>query len=38
MQLQQAVLHELRSGFNIQQTRDIQIVQEANGIFEKLRN
>ena len=34
MQLQEAVLQEIRSGINILQTQDNQIVQEANSVFE----
>jgi len=38
MQLQEAVLQEIRSGVNILQAQDNQIVQEANSIFEAHKN
>jgi len=34
MQLQEAVLQEVRSGINVLQGQDNQTVQEANSIFE----
>jgi hypothetical protein len=34
MQLQEAVVQEVRSGINIIQAQDIQIVLEANSVFE----
>jgi predicted nucleic acid-binding Zn-ribbon protein len=38
MQLQEVVLQEVRSGVNILQAQDNQIVQEANSIFEAHKN
>jgi predicted nucleic acid-binding Zn-ribbon protein len=38
MQLQEAVLQEIRSGVNILQAQDNQIVQVANSIFEAFKN
>jgi len=38
MQLQEAVLQEIRSGVNILQAQDNQIVQEGNSIFEAHKN
>jgi hypothetical protein len=34
MQLQEAVLQQIRSGVNILQAQDYQLIQEANSIFE----
>jgi len=38
IQMQQAVLLELRSGVTILQAQDNQIMEEANSIFEEFRN